>query len=192
MFSLNPGQIRQLLGAVNVHSAFGKRDYLLILFLYQTGLRVGECSHLITQMVYSQGKAREWLHLPAAVCKSSRGRVVPLNALARVCIEKQVRFNQQRGFSTAPAAPLFQNSVHGPLSVRSIQKLIKGYREAADLDLPATPHTLRHSMATGMVANGAVITSVKEILGHRQLSSTQVYTHAHVAQSQRDSARLGD
>ena len=47
-------------------------------------------------------------------------------------------------------------------------------------------------MATGMVANGAVITSVKEILGHRQLSSTQVYTHAHLAQSQRDSARLGD
>ena len=107
MFSLNPGQIRQLLGAVDIHSAFGRRDYLLILFLYQTGLRVGECSHLITQMVYSQGKAREWLHLPAAVCKSSRGRVVPLNALARVCIEKQVYFNQQRGFSTAPAAPLF-------------------------------------------------------------------------------------
>ena len=71
MFSLNPGQIRQLLGAVDIHSAFGRRDYLLILFLYQTGLRVGECSHLITQMVYSQGKAREWLHLPAAISRQA-------------------------------------------------------------------------------------------------------------------------
>ena len=191
MFSLTPCQVRQLLGAVDVHSPFGQRDYLLILFLYQTGLRVGECSGLVTKMVYSQGQAREWLYLPAAVCKSSRGRAVPLNALARACVEKQVRFNRRRGFSVAPAAPLFQNSVHGPLSVRSLQKLIKRYREAADLDLPATPHTLRHSMASGMVANGAGITSVQAILGHRQLSSTQVYTHAHPEQLRRDSAALG-
>ena len=86
MFSLNPGQIRQLLGAVNVHSAFGKRDYLLILFLYQTGLKVGECSHLITQMVYSQGKAREWLHLPAALVFGQGGfpETIPNSAIWRL------------------------------------------------------------------------------------------------------------
>lgn len=191
MFSLTPSQVRQLLGAVNLYSPFGRRDYLLILFLYQTGLRVGECSGLVTHMVYSQGRARFWLHLPAALCKSSRGRAVPLNATARACVEKLVRFNRTRGLSTAPAAPLFQNSVHGPLSVRSIQKFIKRYRELADLDLPATPHTLRHSCASGMVAAGAAITSVQKILGHRNLASTQVYTHAHPSQLQRDSAALG-
>ena len=69
MFSLTPGQVRQLLGAVDLYSPFGRRDYLLILFLYQTGLRVGECSGLVTHMVYSQGSARSWLHLPASLCK---------------------------------------------------------------------------------------------------------------------------
>ena len=68
------------------------------------------------------------------VCKGPRGRSFPLNATARYCIEKMLEFNKSRGFSVAPAAPLFQNSKHGPLSVRSIQLLIKGYREKSDLE----------------------------------------------------------
>ncbi len=191
MFSLSPSQIRQLLSAVNLHSSFGRRDYLLILFLYQTGLRVGECSRIITHLVATKGAAREWLHLPAMICKGPRSRVVPLNALARLSIEKMLQFNRQRGLSTAPAAPLFQNRNHGPLSVRSIQKLIKGYREIANMDLRATPHTLRHSFASGMVASGASIATVQKTLGHRKLSSTQVYTHTTMAQIQRDAAAFG-
>ena len=150
MFSLSPSQVRQLLSAVNLRSSFGRRDYLLILFLYQTGLRVGECSRIITHLVATKGAAREWLHLPAMICKGPRSRVVPLNALARLSIEKMVQFNRERGFSTAPAAPLFQNRNHSPLSVRSIQKLIKGYREIANMDLRATPHTLRHGGQRGI------------------------------------------
>ena len=191
MFSLSPRQVRQLLGAVNVRSAFGRRDYLLILFLYETGLRVGECSGLVVHHVYSGGQAREWLHLPAQICKGPRGRVIPLNATARACIEKLVQFNLDRGFSVAPAAPLFQHRKHGPLSIRSIQKLIKRYREIADLDLPATPHTLRHSCLSGLVASGASLVSVQKIAGHRRLASTQVYTHGTMEQLQNDSAAFG-
>lgn len=129
MLSLSPRQVRQLLGVVDLRSPFGRRDYLLILFLYQTGLRVGECSGLVVHHVYSGdpadgGCAREWLHLPAQICKGPRGRVVPLNATARACVEKQIQFNRSRGFSVAPAAPLFQHRKHGPLSIRSMQKLI--------------------------------------------------------------------
>lgn len=158
---------------------------------------MGECSGLVTHLVYSQGQAREWLHLSASICKGPRGRVVPLNRLARVCVEKQIQFNRERGFSVAPAAPLFQHRKQGPLSVRSIQKLIKGYREKADLDLRATPHNTHlgwvpgHSGATGLVDSGASIVSVQKILGHRRLASTQIYTHTSRAKLQRDSALFG-
>ena len=195
MFSLSPRQVRQLLGAVNVRSPFGRRDYLLILFLYQTGLRVGECSGLVVHHVYSRdpndGCAREWLHLPASICKGPRGRVVPLNATARLCVEKLIQFNKERGFSVAPAAPLFCHRKHGPLSVRSIQKIIKRYREIADLDLRATPHTLRHSCLSGLAANGASIATIQKIAGHRRIASTQVYTHASMEQLKKDSEALG-
>lgn len=191
MFSLSPSQIRQLLGAVNVRSPFGRRDYLLILFLYQTGLRIGECSGLRVHHVFSQGQAREWLHLPAEICKGPRSRAIPLNATARACVEKQIEFNQQRGFSIEPAAPLFQHRKHGPLSIRSIQKLLERYRDLADLDLRATPHTLRHSFASNMLGSGGSLTSVQKILGHRRIASTQVYAHAGLAQLQKDAARFG-
>ena len=78
-------------------------DYLLIMFLYQTGLRVGEVSRLLVQLVSRDGAAFSQLDLPAMFCKGPRGRVVPLNATARACIEKMLRFNRSRGFSVAPA-----------------------------------------------------------------------------------------
>jgi len=170
---------------------FGRRDYLLILFLYQTGLRVGECSGLVVHHVYSGGQAREWLHLPAPICKGPRGRVVPLNATARACVEKLIQFNRDRRFSVAPAAPLFQHRKHGPLSIRSIQKLIKRYREIADLDLRATPHTLRHSFASQLLASGGSLVSAQKILDHRRIASTQIYSHASLEQMKKDAAMLG-
>lgn len=178
MFALTKLEVRQVLDAVDLTHPFGQRDYLLILFLYHTGLRVGECAGLITTLVASAGEPRHFLHLPAAVCKGSRGRVVPLNAVARACVHKLLAFNSARGFSTAPAAPLFQNRCHGPLSVRSIQQIVERLREKADLDVRATPHTLRHTHASHLVAAGVPTVHVKEVLGHRHLSSTQVYTHA--------------
>ena len=172
---LSVPEVRQLLSAVDLRSPFGQRDYLLIMFLYQTGLRVGECSRLLTQLVSSKGKAFRSLDLPAIFCKGPRGRVVPLNATARACVEKQLAFNQKRGFSVAPAAPLFQNRNHTPLSVRSIQKLIAGYRVAAGLEIRATPHTLRHSNASPLHKLGIPVRVIQCGLGHRDLSTTERY-----------------
>lgn len=178
MFALSKSEVRQVLDSIDLAHPFGQRDYLLILWLYHTGLRVGECSGLVTHLVALDRQPRQYLHLPAAVCKGSRGRVVPLNAVAQECVQKLLAFNAARGFSTAPAAPLFQNRCHGPLSVRSIQKIVEHHREQAGLDVRATPHTLRHSHASHLVAAGVPTVHVKEVLGHRYLSSTQVYTHA--------------
>ena len=179
MFALSKSELRRVLDAVDIATPFGRRDYLLIRFLSQTALRVGECAGLLTCLVADNGTPRRYLHLPAAICKGSRGRVVPLNAVARACIAKQLAFNSERGFSTAPASPLFQNRCHGPLSVRSIQSLVAYYRRRAGLDVRATPHTFRHSAASQMIAAGVPTAHVQRILGHRKLSSTQCYLHPH-------------
>jgi len=178
MFSLEKSEFRQLLSAVNLRSPFGPRDYILMMFLYHTGLRVGECSGLlVTHVADLDGLPRHRLHVHATISKGSRGRVIPLNSAAQLCVEKILRFNRSRGFSVAPAAPLFQHRKHGPLSVRSMQKLIQRYRVAADLDIPATPHTFRHTHASALVAAGASLPAVQRLLGHRQLVSTQIYAH---------------
>ena len=177
MNALSKAELRQILSVIDLSSPFGRRDFLLILFLFHTGLRVGECSGVITHLVALNGRPRQYLHLPAAICKGSRGRVVPLNRVAQACIQKILAFNASRGFSTAPAAPLFQNRVHGPLSVRSIQLLVAGYRELAGLDVRATPHTFRHSHASHLIGAGVPTVHVQKVLGHRHLSSTQVYCH---------------
>ena len=177
MFALSKSEVRQVLAAIDPTTPFGQRDYLLSLFLYHTGLRVGECSGLVVHLVALDGVPRQYLHLPATICKGSRGRVVPLNAVAQACVRKLLAFNSARGFSTAPAAPLFQNRCHGPLSVRSIQQLVAHYREQAGLDVRATPHTYRHSFASHLVAAGIPTVHVQHALGHRNLGSTQVYVH---------------
>ncbi len=139
---------------------------------------------------------RNYLHLPAAICKGSRGRVVPLNEVAtetvtlrfQECVRKILTFKNQLAFSQAPEAPLFNNRLGGHLSVRSIQQLIALYRDAAGLDVRATPHTLRHSNASHLVAAGVPTVHVQKLLGHRQLSSTQVYvtvSKEELAQSSR-------
>ena len=177
MFALTKSELRQVLAAVDLASPFGRRDALLISFTYHTALRVGECSGLVVHLVALDGQPRQYLHLPATICKGSRGRVVPLNDTAQACVRQLLAFNSARGLSTAPAASLFQNRRHGPLSVRSMQKLVAYYREKAGLDVRATPHTLRHAAASHMVAAGVPTVSVQQILGHRHLSSTQVYCH---------------
>lgn len=189
--SLTNSQVRQLLSAVDLQSPFGRRDYLLIMFLYQSGLRVGECSRLLVKLVSRDGVPFQSLDLPAMFCKGSRGRVVPLNATAQACIAKQLQFNKSRGLSSSPVAPLFQNHKQCPLSVRSIQQLIQRYRVRSGLEVAATPHTLRHTHASALVASGARLTSVQRVLGHRNLTSTQVYTWSRPEDLRDDVALLG-
>ena len=121
MFALSKHEVRRILDAIDLTSPFGRRDYLLVLFMYHTGLRVGETSGLTIGLVDHDRCPRRYLHLPAAICKNSRGRVVPLNEVAQTCVVKLLTFYYQIGFSMAPNAPLFQNRLGGHLSVRSIQ-----------------------------------------------------------------------
>ena len=92
MFALSKSEVRRILDAIDLTSPFGRRDYLMVLFMYHTGLRVGETSGLVIDLVDHDRYPRQYLHLPAAICKNSRGRVIPLNEVAQVCVAKLLTF----------------------------------------------------------------------------------------------------
>ena len=177
MFALERHQIKTLLGGVNLQSPFGRRDYLLILFLFHTGLRIGEACRLTVDLVAHNGTPRDELHLPAYLTKTRKTRVTALNDVARACVAKLLTFNSERGFSTAPIAPLFVWKNHRKLPPREAQRILQNLREKVGISAKATPHTLRHSFASELVRAGATLPTVQSLLGHQWLSSTQIYTH---------------
>jgi len=172
---LSPSATQQLLAAVPLRSPFGIRDHALIRFFAQTGLRVSEMVGLNVGHVYDQA-ARHQLDLPAASCKGHHSRRIPLNPSARQAVHDLVDFLKLRGFQAAPDSPLLQDRRHRRLPAREVQRLVQVHREVAGLDIRATPHTFRHSLAS-YLATRVSLRIVQQILGHRFLASTEVYLH---------------
>ena len=138
--------------------------------------------------VAHEGRPRDELYLPAALTKTRKARVVPLNDVAQECVAKLLAFNTERGFSTAPIAPLFPWKNHRCLPPREAQRMLQNLRETVGLSPKATPHTLRHTFASELVRNGVTLPTVSSLLGHTRLSSTQIYTHTN-DRERRDAVR---
>lgn len=190
--ALTKTQVRKLLSVVNISSIFGRRDYLLILFFYHTGLRVSELSGLTLSLVCNEeGEPKDFLHLPAAICKGRKARIVPLNATAKRCVQKLFSILRILGVETEETTPVFINTKKRALSVRRIQQLIKGYREKANLSICATPHTFRRTSATQLAQAGVPTNVIQAYLGHRHLSTTQLYLSTTPHQLQAALSQLG-
>jgi site-specific recombinase XerD len=179
MFALNLSEIKRLLSGVNLQSTWGKRDYLLLLLFCHTGLRVGEMTRLKVKDVIDPftGLPRDEVYLSARVTKTRKARVIPLNEVAQKCVLKALEFHKSLHFSTEPEAPLFPWKAHGHLPPREVQRMIQKLRDKVGMSAKVTPHTLRHTFASEVVRQGATLPTVKELLGHKYLTSTQVYTH---------------
>lgn len=168
---------RRLLAVIPARSPFGARDHALIRLFTQTGLRVGELTGLDLVHVYDhQVGPRQWLDLPAAICKGRQSRRIPLNDAARQAVLDLVEFLKLRGFQTLPHSPLLQDRRHRRLPVREVQRLVQSYRQVAGLDLRVTPHSFRHGWAS-QLARRTSLRVVQQLLGHRFLGSTEVYLH---------------
>ena len=176
----NSAQALRLLGVINLRSPFGLRDHRMMMLALHTGLRVSELSSLDIEHVSGNGVPREILDLPAAITKFHKARQIPLNPVARRVISELLAFNQARGFSVAGGAPLFQHRKHDRLSVRSIQLLVERYRNLANLDVKMTPHSLRHKFATDVLRATGDIHIVKELIGHRDIRTTELYLHTDI------------
>ena len=180
-FVPEPKHISKLLGSINLQSAWGRQDYLLIVFLCHTGLRICEATRLVVDHVAFEGEPREAVFVPTSITKGEKGkrrsRSVYLNTVAQKCVRKLLEFNKKRGFSVEPGAPLLPWRNHGFLPIREAERRFQRLRESVGLPHQLKIHTLRHFFASRLVWAGVDLATVQSLLGHKDNRSTQVYTH---------------
>lgn len=172
---LDDSQLKLLLGAPDISKKDGLRDKAILETLFSTGLRVSELASLNRSHINPQRKEF------TIIGKGNKERIVFLSDSAIVWLEKYLRARKDR-FN--PLFIRFQGKVvleeDGEamrLTPRSIERVVEKYVRGLGFSIKATPHTLRHSFATDLLINGADIRSVQEMLGHENISTTQIYTH---------------
>ena len=153
----------------------GARDLAILLLLYGAGLRVAEALSLTANLLPIGATLR-------VTGKRSKTRIVPVVAAVREAIDDYVR---QCPYPLTGEVPLFVGARGGPLNADLVRRAVAAARRRLGLPDTLTPHALRHSFATHLLAGGADLRSLQELLGHASLSSTQIYTAV-------DAARLLD
>jgi len=175
--TLSAADIQSLLNQPDANEPLGARDQAMFELLYATGLRVSELVLLQTQQVNFQG------NYVIVKGKGSKVRAVPFGNYAREKLHAFMTDGRRRLLKGKSSPFVFINRSGKPLSRQGFWKLIRRYALTAGIDKRVTPHTLRHSFATHLLEGGADLRSVQTMLGHADISTTQIYTHV-------DGARL--
>jgi integrase/recombinase XerD len=170
---LSPAMVERFLAAPHRRDPFWRRDRALLELLYATGCRASELSQLQVRDV----------HLEERYClchgKGSKQRLVPLGRQAVAAVQEYLELERPRLAANARTAPawLLLSRRGRRLRREAIWELVKKYSVRAELPAGIHPHTLRHSFATHLLAGGADLRQVQEMLGHASIATTQIYTH---------------
>ena len=168
---LSEQEVERLLAAPDVHTALGMRDRTMLEVLYATGLRVSELVGLRPEQVnLLQGVLR-------VVGKGGKERLVPLGEPAVDWLERFLERGRTPLLGARVSAALFPTGRGGAMTRQAFWHLVKRYAERAGIMRPISPHTLRHAFATHLLDHGADLRVVQMLLGHRDISTTQIYTH---------------
>ncbi len=173
---LTGAEIGQLLSAPSKNEPLGLRDRAILETLYSAGLRVSELIGVnLDDLDLTDGLVR-------VRGKGKRERLAPLGSFAVRALRSWLKKRSPaRGLSKEEAAAVFLNKFGKRLTTRSVARMLEKYRKVTGLDVRTSPHTLRHSFATHLLDRGADIRSVQELLGHKSLVTTQIYTHVSTA-----------
>lgn len=168
---LTVNEVERLLAQPEPGQPAGIRDRAMLELLYATGIRVSELVALNEPDVN--------LELGYIKCsgKGSKERIVPLGSLAIQSCRDYMGAARTRLVRDRDEMALFVNHHGHRLTRQGFWKIVKKYADDAKIDKEITPHTLRHSFATHLLENGADLRSVQEMLGHADISTTQIYTH---------------
>ncbi|PRY78433.1 site-specific tyrosine recombinase XerD [Alkalibacterium olivapovliticus] len=165
--------IDRLLQTPDTTKPLGIRDRAILEVLYATGLRITELIELTTEEIHLSMK------LIQIVGKGNKERLIPIGELG--CKWLDYYMESARPYlmskSTKETTVIFLNSRGAPLSRQGVWKKIRQIKQEAGIKAPISPHTLRHSFATHLLENGADLRVVQELLGHSDVSTTQIYTH---------------
>jgi tyrosine recombinase XerC len=168
---LTEAEVVKLIETPEADSVLGSRDRAILETLYSTGMRVSELVSLNIDTIDDIGATVKVLG------KGKKERMLPIGDRALSAIKKYLDIRNSRNKSKQEAKPLFLNKNNSRLSDRGVRKLMDKHIRTASLRSGISPHTLRHSFATHLLDRGADLRSVQELLGHANLSTTQIYTH---------------
>ncbi len=168
---LNTEQVAKLLAAPEPAHPAGLRDRAMLEFLYATGLRVSElCTVRVAEVELSLGYVR-------ILGKGNKHRLVPVGAAAIAAIEEYLRSGRPAFLKRRASPYLFVTARGSAMTRQGFWKLLRAYGKQAGIFHGLTPHVLRHTFATHLLEGGADLRSVQTMLGHSDISTTQVYTH---------------
>lgn len=174
---LSPVELERLFNAVEVKDEIGLRDRAILEVLFSTGLRISELVSLNKDQINIE--SGEF----GVIGKGGKARVVFLSKKAKEWLKKYLdsRKDPYQPLFIRYSGPKIKSKELTPealrLSVRSIERMIDKYRKKAGILFRIGPHVLRHSYATDLLSHGADLRSVQEMLGHKNISTTQIYTH---------------
>ena len=169
--TLTEAEVESLLAAPDTETVLGLRDKAMFEVLYATGLRVSELTGLETGNVHLEPMYLRTLG------KGSKERVVPFGDEARIWVERYLTESRPALSSGRHAGVLFLNRYGKRMSRQYFWKQVQRYAAQAGIRAGISPHTLRHSFATHLLSHGADLRAVQMMLGHADLSTTEIYTH---------------
>ena len=166
-------EVEALLAAADERTVVGSRDRAMIQLLYATGLRVSELVKLkVADLNLRDG-------FVVTMGKGRKERIVPIGRIAKEKVEAYLASARPSLLKGAQVAALFVTPRRAGFSRMGFWKLLRRYALKAGIDKPLSPHKLRHSFATHLLERGADLRAVQAMLGHADLSTTQIYTHVN-------------
>ena len=173
---LNIQEVEKLLEAPNSSSLFGQRDRAMLELLYSCGLRVSE---LINLSYHNINIKEEFIRIHG---KGNKERILPMGEIAIDYLTAYESNSRPILLKNGQSDSYFLSNRGKAMSRQNFFYIIKAYATQAGIDKPLSPHSLRHAFATHLVQKGADLRSVQLMLGHSDISSTQLYTHIQNAQ----------
>jgi site-specific recombinase XerD len=182
---LSQNELNELLSCIETSDYIGIRNRTLIEVLYSTGARVSEIENINLEDIDFKNSEIK------VTGKGNKQRIVYLNHNARFWLNKYL--NIRDNFRSSRKVELsdrenhmFLNKFGGRLTARSIRTILKKYLKKAGINKNISPHDIRHSFATHLLQEGAGIREIQELLGHENISTTQIYTHLNIKKLKKD------
>lgn len=169
--TLNEPTVAKLLESIDTGKPLGKRDRAILELLYASGLRVSELTNARLENLFLEEEAIR------VTGKGNKTRIVPVGKAAREALSDYIETERRSLVSPKTGSEIFLSKWGKKLTTTRIWQIVKERAKLAGIDTNVYPHLLRHSFATHLLGNGADLRVIQELLGHADISTTQIYTH---------------